>query len=212
MTMTDTMLVVSVGSTTTFLTGHKYNYGVEGTVSIYLTGADKQETSVKLLGQVTVTSIGNCVNELKVQNLVISGPDGKKYSSPPGIDKPVLFTLQDGRTGSEICAEEQDTRRSLNIKRAIISLLQTEQKSSTQPSVQSLPGGRRDERPCAAGVQRRCKTKDFSNGKPEDNSRGLQQHSGTAELSGGAGMAELTPIPTQNRHWVSSCGNSPPYY
>ncbi|RVE54932.1 hypothetical protein evm_000299 [Chilo suppressalis] len=123
------------GSTTTFLTGHKYNYGVEGTVSIYLTGADKQETSVKLLGQVTVTSIGNCVNELKVQNLVISGPDGKKYSSPPGIDKPVLFTLQDGRTGSEICAEEQDTRRSLNIKRAIISLLQTEQKSSTQTDV-----------------------------------------------------------------------------
>ncbi|RVE42700.1 hypothetical protein evm_012667 [Chilo suppressalis] len=80
------------------------------------------------------------------------------------------------------------------------------------PSVQSLPGGRGDERPCAAGVQERCRTKDFCNGKPEDNSRGLQQHSETAELSGAAGMAGLMPIPTQNRHWVSSCGNSPPFY
>lgn len=122
-------------SAPSFLSGHSYNYGVEGTVSIYLTGADKQETSVKLLGQVSVTSIGNCVNELKVQNLAISGPDGKKYSSPPGIDKPVRFSLSDGRVGSEICAEEGDTRRSLNIKRAIISLLQTENKPSTQTDV-----------------------------------------------------------------------------
>ncbi|XP_026318173.1 apolipophorins-like [Hyposmocoma kahamanoa] len=119
----------------TFLNGHKYNYGVEGTVSIFLTGAEKQETSVKLLGQVSVAALGNCVNELVVQNLVISGPDGKKYSSPPGVDKPVRFTLQDGRVGSEICTEDGDTRRSLNIKRAIISLLQSENKPSTQVDV-----------------------------------------------------------------------------
>ncbi|XP_063370071.1 apolipophorins isoform X1 [Cydia amplana] len=119
----------------TFLNGHKYNYGVEGTVSIYLTGADKQETSVKLLGQVSVAVLGNCAHVLRVQNLVISGPDGKKYNKPPGLEKPVRFTLQDGRVGAEICAEEGDTRRSLNIKRAIISLLQTEQKSSSQVDV-----------------------------------------------------------------------------
>ncbi|KAJ8707317.1 hypothetical protein PYW08_010569 [Mythimna loreyi] len=125
------------GSPTTqsFLNGHKYNYGVEGVVSIYLTGASKQETSVKVLGQVSVSSVGNCVHELAVQNLVISGPDGKKYQSPPGIEKPIRFTLQDGRTGPEICAVEGDTRRSLNIKRALISLLQTEQKPSTQVDV-----------------------------------------------------------------------------
>ncbi|XP_022837131.1 apolipophorins isoform X2 [Spodoptera litura] len=125
------------GSPTTqsFLNGHKYNYGVEGTVTVFLTGASNQETSVKLLGQVSVSSVGNCVHELAVQNLVISGPDGKKHQSPPGIDKPIRFTLQDGRTGPEICAEEGDTRRSLNIKRAIISLLQTEQKSSTQVDI-----------------------------------------------------------------------------
>ncbi|CAB3232890.1 unnamed protein product [Arctia plantaginis] len=119
----------------TFLSGHKYNYGVEGTVSIYLTGASNQETSVKLLGQVSVAAVGNCVHELTVQNLVIGGPDGKKHHCPEGINKPVRFTLQDGRVGPEICAEEDDTRRSLNIKRAIISLLQTEQKSSTQVDV-----------------------------------------------------------------------------
>lgn len=125
------------GSPTTqsFLSGHKYNYGVEGTVTIYLTGASNQETSVKLLGQVTVASVGNCVHELAVQNLVISGPDGKKHQSPPGIDKPVRFTYQDGRIGAEICTEQGDTRRSLNIKRAIISLLQTEQKASTQVDI-----------------------------------------------------------------------------
>ncbi|CAH0599019.1 unnamed protein product [Chrysodeixis includens] len=118
-----------------FLNGHKYNYGVEGTVTIFLTGASSQETNVKLLGQVSVTAVGNCVHELAVQNLVISGPDGKKHQSPPGIDKPVRFTLQDGNIGVEICAEESDTRRSLNIKRAIISLLQTEQKPSTQVDI-----------------------------------------------------------------------------
>ncbi|RVE55312.1 hypothetical protein evm_000210 [Chilo suppressalis] len=69
-----------------------------------------------------------------------------------------------------------------------------------KPFVQSLLGGRGDERPCSAGVQRRCKTKDFSNGKPADTSRSLQQHPGTAELFGGVGMAGLMPIPTQNRH------------
>ncbi|KAJ0171016.1 hypothetical protein K1T71_013215 [Dendrolimus kikuchii] len=118
-----------------FQNGQKYNYAVEGTVTIYLTGADKQETSVKLLGQVSVTALGNCAHELAVQTLGLSGPDGKKYSSPPGIEKAVRFQYQDGRVGPEICAEEGDTRRSLNIKRAIISLLQTEQKPSTQIDV-----------------------------------------------------------------------------
>lgn len=59
----------------------------------------------------------------------------QKYPSPNGIDKVVRFSLQEGRVGAEICAEEGDTRRSLNIKRAIISLLQTEQKPSTQVDV-----------------------------------------------------------------------------
>lgn len=68
---------MSGSQATTFLNGHKYSYGVEGTVSIYLSGAENKETSVKLLGQVAVTSLGNCVNELTVQNLAISGPDGK---------------------------------------------------------------------------------------------------------------------------------------
>ncbi|XP_053619006.1 apolipophorins isoform X2 [Plodia interpunctella] len=119
----------------TFLNGHKYNYGVEGIVSIYLTGADKQETGLKLLGQATVTSVGNCVNELVVQNLAISGPDGEKYPCPEGIEKPVRFTLQDGKVGPEICSEEEDSRKSLNIKRAIISLLQTETKSSVETDI-----------------------------------------------------------------------------
>ncbi|XP_075987202.1 retinoid- and fatty-acid binding glycoprotein apolipophorin isoform X2 [Anticarsia gemmatalis] len=133
----DKCSIACTGSPTTqaFLNGHKYNYGVEGTVTIYVTGASNQETSVKLLGQVSVAAVGNCVHELAVQNLVISGPDGKKHQSPPGIEKPVRFTLQDGRIGAEICSEADDTRRSLNIKRAIISLLQTEQKSSTQVDI-----------------------------------------------------------------------------
>ncbi|XP_013192546.1 apolipophorins isoform X2 [Amyelois transitella] len=132
---TDKCSLACKGSATgpTFLNGHKYNYGVEGTVSIYLTGADKQETGVKLLGQATVTGVGNCVNELVVQNLAISGPDGKKYPCPEGIEKPVRFTIQDGKVGPEICSEEDDSRRSLNIKRAIISLLQT----GTKPSVET---------------------------------------------------------------------------
>ena len=118
-----------------FVQGNKYSYSVEGTVTIFLSPADDQETSVKLIGQVSVDALANCVHELSVQNLVISGPDGKKYQPPPGIDKVVRFGFQDGRVGPEICAHGDDTRRSLNIKRAIISLLQTEQKPSTQVDV-----------------------------------------------------------------------------
>lgn len=69
--------VPSAASSPTFLANHKYSYGVEGVVSVYLTGADKQETGVKLQGQVTVSALGNCAHVLKIQNLVISGPDGK---------------------------------------------------------------------------------------------------------------------------------------
>ncbi|XP_038219067.1 apolipophorins [Zerene cesonia] len=122
-------------SSPSFLNGHTYNYGVEGTVSVYLTGANKQETNVKVFGQVAVTALGNCAHALKVNALAISGPGGKKYPAPKGIDKVVQFSFQDGRVGSQICAEDDDTRASLNIKRAIISLLQTEQKSSTQIDV-----------------------------------------------------------------------------
>ncbi|XP_063834944.1 apolipophorins isoform X2 [Ostrinia nubilalis] len=122
-------------STTTFLNGHKYTYGVESTVSIFLSGADSKETTVKLLGQVVVNAIGNCVNELVVQNLAISGPDGKKYPSPPGIEQPVQFALYEGKTDPEICAVEGDTRRSLNIKRAIISLMQTQPNYGVQTDV-----------------------------------------------------------------------------
>ncbi|CAH2060387.1 unnamed protein product, partial [Iphiclides podalirius] len=122
-------------SSPTFLDGHTYNYGFDGAVSIYVTGAEKQETGVKIFGQVSVTALGNCALALKVNSMTISGPDGKKFPSPPGIDKAVQFSLQDGRVGPEICAEDGDTRRSLNIKRAIISMLQTEQKPSTQVDV-----------------------------------------------------------------------------
>ncbi|VVC87559.1 unnamed protein product [Leptidea sinapis] len=122
-------------SSPSFLNGHTYNYGVEGTVSVYLSGAERQETNVKIFGQVSVTALGNCAHSLKVTALAISGPDGKKYQAPRGIDKVVRFSLQDGRVGPEICAEEDDNRASLNIKRAIISMLQTEQKPSTQIDV-----------------------------------------------------------------------------
>ncbi|XP_045779870.1 apolipophorins [Maniola jurtina] len=119
----------------TFLNGHTYNYAVEGTVKVYLTGGDKQETNVKIFGQVSVTAYGNCELSLKVNSLAISGPDGKKYTPPKGIEKVVRFNLEDGRVGPEICTEEGDTKASLNVKRAIISLLQTEQKASTQTDV-----------------------------------------------------------------------------
>ncbi|XP_037295541.1 apolipophorins isoform X2 [Manduca sexta] len=122
-------------SSPSFAAGQKYNYGVEGTVSVYLTGADNQETSLKMLGQASVSAISNCELELSVHNMVLSGPDGKKYPCPQGIEKPVRFSYQDGRVGPEICAAEDDSRRSLNIKRAIISLLQAEQKPSVQVDV-----------------------------------------------------------------------------
>ncbi|GBP78977.1 Apolipophorins [Eumeta japonica] len=118
-----------------YLTGHKYSYSVDGDVSVYLTGADQQETGVKLSAQVTVSALGNCAHVLRVQNLIITGPGGKKYGKPPGIEKPVRFTLEDGALGAEICAEDGDTRRSLNIKRAIISLLQNEHKQASEVDV-----------------------------------------------------------------------------
>lgn len=60
-----------------FLNGHTYNYGVDGSVSVYIGGADGKETTLKIFGQVSVTALGNCAHVLNVKNLAIAGPDGK---------------------------------------------------------------------------------------------------------------------------------------
>lgn len=50
---------------------------------MFLTGADKQETTVKIFGQVAVSAYGNCELGLKVNSLAISGPDGKVDITTP---------------------------------------------------------------------------------------------------------------------------------
>lgn len=75
------MILIPAPGAPSFLSNHKYNYAVEGVVSVFLTGADKQETNVKLSGQATVSALGNCGYVLRVPNLQISGPDGKVSKS-----------------------------------------------------------------------------------------------------------------------------------
>ncbi|XP_077288489.1 apolipophorins-like [Arctopsyche grandis] len=118
-----------------FLLGTAYTYSIEGNAKVQLSGTDRQETSVKLAAEAVVSGLGNCANLLKITNLKITSPDGTVYQKPKNVEKPVRFTLQDGVLGSDICAEQGDTFASLNIKRAILSMLQTANKYNTEVDV-----------------------------------------------------------------------------
>lgn len=86
-------------------------------------------------GKVEIYAGDNCQYTLKVLSLTTFAPDGKKSNFGGDITKPVQFTLSNDELSPELCAEENDGDFSLNVKRGIISLLQSAEGKSYETDV-----------------------------------------------------------------------------
>lgn len=109
-----------------FEAGQMYTYSLDSVITVFISGSKQQQTQVKLNGEVQVFASGNCQYTLKINKLSIESPDGKQLPNIGDLAKPIKFVLsQDGELTPEICADSTDTPFSLNVKRGIISLIQS---------------------------------------------------------------------------------------
>lgn len=122
------------GSKLKYLPGQVYSYDFDSTVSISLTGNDPQDIQLQVKGTAQVHSISSCQYGLEVQEVNLFGPDKSKskFNNKLQLAKTVQFTLSDDKLDSEICASPDDSDVSLNIKRALISLLQLNEQGSVE--------------------------------------------------------------------------------
>lgn len=88
-------------------------------------------------GQAKVLGLSECQFGLVLENVHLLGPDNKKNKliDTLPLSKLVRFTLSNDKLEPEICADPSDTTFSLNIKRAIISLLQSNNAESHETDV-----------------------------------------------------------------------------
>lgn len=99
-----------------------------------MAGADAQETKLQVNGAAEVSTDGNCNYVLRLPKFSVIGPDGKRSAelSELLLAKPVRFVLAADQLQPEVCTEQDESSFGLNVKRAIISLLQSNVDSDAQ--------------------------------------------------------------------------------
>lgn len=102
-----------------------------------MTGNDPQDIQLQVQGTAHVHGFSNCQYGLDLNDVTLIGPDkGKtKFNPKLQLTKIVQFTLSDDTLEPEICASPDDSDISLNIKRAVISLLQLNEANSEEVDV-----------------------------------------------------------------------------
>lgn len=117
-----------------FEQGKVYTYNVDSQVTVFLSGS-KQQTQLKVTGIAQLFYSGNCQYTLFLQKIQITSPDDKKIAVTKDLQKPVKFVLSNDELLPELCADSSDTEFSVNIKRAIISLIQSVESKSYETDV-----------------------------------------------------------------------------
>lgn len=99
-----------------------------------MTGNDPQDIQLQVQGTAHLHGISSCQYGLDVHDVTLIGPDKlkTKFNNKLQLSKLVQFTLADDKIEPEICTSSDDSDVSLNIKRAIISLLQLNDASSDE--------------------------------------------------------------------------------
>lgn len=109
--------------------GSFYEYIFDSILTIGLNSgaaSESDDTSLKVSGSAKVFASGNCGYTLQVGAVkVINTKESVEKRLVTNIQKPVKFTWTSGQLEPELCADTTDSAYSLNIKRALISLLQT---------------------------------------------------------------------------------------
>lgn len=102
-----------------------YSYAFDSNVAISLTGNDPQDVQLQVQGTAHVHGLtANCQYGLDLQDVTVSGNGKRKLSNKDQLSKIVQFTLSNDKLGSDICTHPSESDVSLNIKRALISMLQ----------------------------------------------------------------------------------------
>lgn len=102
-----------------------------------MTGNDPQDIQLQVQGTAHVHGISSCQYGLDVQDVTLIGPDKlkTKFNNKLQLSKMVQFTLADDKLEPEICVSPDDSDVSLNIKRALISLLQVNDQSGEEVDI-----------------------------------------------------------------------------
>ncbi|XP_045469243.1 apolipophorins-like [Harmonia axyridis] len=118
-----------------FTPGTTYKYDYDGKVDIHVSTAEGQHSTTEVKATVLLTQQADCTQVLRLQNVHIIGPDGKKRSGIQNIEKPVVLNSNNGALYEFICTEPGENQNSLNLKRAIASLFQANTEKSTEIDV-----------------------------------------------------------------------------
>lgn len=109
--------------------GNSYDYLFDSILTIGLSSgvlSDSDDTSLKITGTAKIFSKGNCGYALQLSSVKVSNTkESVEKKILNSIQKPVQFTLVSGILEPQICSDSSDLDYSLNIKRAVISLLQS---------------------------------------------------------------------------------------
>ncbi|KAH8385447.1 hypothetical protein KR009_008149, partial [Drosophila setifemur] len=109
--------------------GNSYEYSFDSILTIGLNSgvvSEADDTSLKVSGEAKIFAKGNCGYTLQLNSVKVSNAkESVEKKIQNSIQKPVHFTLVSGVLEPQICTDTNDLEYSLNIKRGIISLLQS---------------------------------------------------------------------------------------
>lgn len=134
-----TVSLLADGETLKFQPGHIYEYSFDSILAVALgtgssTAAD--DTNLKLIGTAKVFAEGNCGYTLQLSAVKVSTTkEAIEKKIVQSIQKPVHFTLVNGKVEPQLCSDPNDNQYALNIKRAVISLLQSNTEDGTEVDV-----------------------------------------------------------------------------
>ncbi|KAH8292623.1 hypothetical protein KR054_009042, partial [Drosophila jambulina] len=119
--------------------GNVYDYAFDSILTIGLSSgivSEADDTSLKVSGSAKIFSKGNCGYTLQLGSVKVTNTkESVEKKILNSIAKPVSFILVSGLLEPQICSEPNDLDYSLNIKRGIISLLQTGIESQQETDV-----------------------------------------------------------------------------
>lgn len=96
------------------------------TVGINSGGGNADDTSLKITGNAKLFAEGNCGYTLQLGAIKVTATkENVEKKIMQSIQKPVHFTMVGGKVEPELCADANDNAYALNIKRAVISMLQS---------------------------------------------------------------------------------------
>uniref|UniRef100_A0A1A9ZJX4 Vitellogenin domain-containing protein n=1 Tax=Glossina pallidipes TaxID=7398 RepID=A0A1A9ZJX4_GLOPL len=109
--------------------GHVYEYVFDSTMAIGVKTSDNSQnddTSMRITGVAKIFAEPNCGYTLQIGAFKVSAAEATQKKIMQNIQKPVHFTMVNGKVNSELCvADGGENSYSLNIKRAIISMFQS---------------------------------------------------------------------------------------